>query len=286
MDMHLHAGMERPVDLRTWIDLAVADGRKVVVLLDHIELYRKSPADCDAWRAKGGFEARYPVGAAGHQALMDSFDQMARRRDVLVFKGWEVSEKELDTGLEDAPMRMSDVLGFHISPNHGGEPPNGRSLLKRAQQMKEVQKKYPVPMVLFHPFPMRMENLQRTAKVNGRDVGTITAKEYRFFQPGEQEELIRLLKGGSIYIEIGLGTEGFWKIPACRQAFLADIQPLADAGLQFIVSTDNHGLAAARKPFHPEVYCQPLHVTPENTNGIIRELLAIRAKRAVGGTHP
>ncbi|MGH9661249.1 MAG: hypothetical protein ACRD96_22060, partial [Bryobacteraceae bacterium] len=39
MDFHLHAGMERPVALDEWIDLAVADGRRVMLLLDHIELY-------------------------------------------------------------------------------------------------------------------------------------------------------------------------------------------------------------------------------------------------------
>src|SRR5262249_22558451 len=69
MDFHLHSGMERPVELDRWIDLAVADGRRVLLLLDHLELYRKSAADYEAWRSRGGFQARYPVAAAGHRAL-------------------------------------------------------------------------------------------------------------------------------------------------------------------------------------------------------------------------
>jgi hypothetical protein len=36
LDLHLHAGMERPADLKAWIDLAVADGRKVILLLDQL----------------------------------------------------------------------------------------------------------------------------------------------------------------------------------------------------------------------------------------------------------
>ncbi|MCE5306429.1 MAG: hypothetical protein LLG20_02200 [Acidobacteriales bacterium] len=283
MDMHLHAGMERPVDMKTWIDLAVKDGRKVFVLLDHIELYRRSQADYDAWREKSKFFALYPLGAAGHRALMTDFDNVARRGDVIVFKGWEVSERELDSGLEDAPLRMADVLGFHISPNNGGTPPNGRTLIRRVRQLLEAQKKYPVPMILFHPFPMRMENLQRTAQKQGRDAKTITASEYRFFQPGEQEELIRLLKGQSIYVEMNWDTEAYWKIQACRDALIADIKPLADAGVQFTVGSDSHYLAHMRKPFRPASWCEPAGVTALNTNTVVRELLAIRAKRSFEG---
>ena len=283
MDMHLHAGMERGVDMQTWIDLAVKDGRKVLFMLDHIELYRRTQAEYDAWRAKSKFVALYPLGAAGHRALMADFDTVARRPDVIVFKGWEVSEQELETGLEDAPMRMADVLGFHISPNNGGEPPNGRTLIKRAKQMLEAQKKYPVPMVLFHPFPMRFENIQRTARLEGRDGKSIKAAEYRFFQPGEQEELIRLLRGTSIYIEINWSTEAYWKDPACRESLLADIKPLAEGGVQFTVGSDSHYLGHMRKTFRPAAWCELLGVTALNTNTIVRELLAIRARRALDG---
>jgi len=140
MDLHLHSGMERPVELATWIDLAVADGRKVLLLLDHLELYRKTPQQYEAWRTKGKFQARYPGGAAGPRSLLADFDAAGRaRKDVLIFKGWEVSEDELDEGLEMAPMRMADAIGFHISPRNGREPPNGQTLLKRVRQIKELQ---------------------------------------------------------------------------------------------------------------------------------------------------
>jgi hypothetical protein len=283
MDMHLHAGVERPVDMKTWIDMAVRDGRKVLFMLDHIELYRRTQADYDAWRAKNKLVALYPLGAAGHRALMTDFDTVARRKDVIVFKGWEVSERELDSGLEDAPLRMADVLGFHISPNNGGEPPNGQTLIKRTKQLLEVQKKYGVPMILLHPFPMRIENIQKTARLQGREMKSITAAEYRFFQPGEQLELIRLLKGTSIYVEMNWDTEIYWSDPACREALIADIQPLAEGGVQFTVGSDSHHMGHMRTPFRPTAWCEPAGVTALNTNTIVRELLAIRAKRALNG---
>lgn len=283
LDLHLHAGMECPTNLDAWIDLAVADGRRVLLLLDHLELYRKTPGEYEAWRSKGGFHARYPVGTEGHKALHADFDAATRRKDVLVFKGWEVSEDELDTGLEFAPLRMAEVIGFHISPKNGSTPPNGQTLLKRVRQIKELQKQLPIPMILFHPFPMRLENLQRTAKNNGRDPRTLTVGECRFFQPGEQEALIQLLKGSSVYLEMNRDTERYFDDPACREALIADILLLAKAGLEFTVSTDNHHLRAAKTRFDPERYCGPCGVTASNCNTIVRELLALRARRSLVG---
>jgi hypothetical protein len=281
LDFHLHAGMERPVALDKWIDLAAADGRKVMLLLDHLELYRKAPEEYEMWRTKGGFEARYPLGAEGHRALFADFDRTAQRKDVLTFRGWEVSEDELDDRRELAPLRIADAIGWHISPRNGSEPPNGQTLLKRTRQIRELQKQLPIPMILLHPFPMRIENIRRTAQKNGRDLRSITADEYRFFRQGEQEQLIALLRGSSIYVEMNRSTEQYFDDPACRAALEADIAPLAKAGVSFTVGSDNHHLRAASKPFDPDRYCRPLGVTEANSNSIVRELLAIRARRSL-----
>jgi len=274
MDMHLHAGMERPVPLDEWVELAASDGRKAMLLLDHIELYRKTQAEYESWAREDGFRLWYPVGSAGHKALMADFDRVAKKRrgDLLIFKGWEIDSRELDGDLETEPMRMADVLGWHISPNNGGEAPDGQLLIKRAKQLQALQKEFPVPMILFHPFSMRIENIVNTAQKQGRDISTITVEEYRFFQPGEQEQLAEVLRGRSIYVEINRAYEGCWKNPVVREAFIADIRPLAEAGVQFTIGTDHHGLREAQQPFHPEEYCGELGVTPENANGIIREL--------------
>lgn len=267
MDLHLHSGMEREASLKDWLNLAVADGRKLVALVDHLELYRKKPAEYEAWRDEHGFLARYPLGAAGHKQVMGEFASAAGRGDVAVVRGWEIYEGELDTGIEEEPMRMADVIGWHISPNHGREAPNGRTLIARARQIRELQKRFPIPMILFHPFTMRLEHLQRAAKK------PLTVSDYRFFQPGEQEELIGVLKGSSVYIEISRSTGRYFEDGQCREALIADIRPLAQAGLQFTISTDSHGLKDARTPFRPELYAEALGITVENTNGIARELM-------------
>ncbi|MDZ4859827.1 MAG: hypothetical protein SGI88_12690 [Candidatus Hydrogenedentes bacterium] len=274
MDMHLHCGLERPVPLDDWLAIAANDGLKVILMLDHLELYRKTPAEYDAWLAEKKFPRWYSMGAEGHAAFIADLDTaIATRADLHLFKGWEIYEGELDTGIEEAPMRMADIIGWHISPNNGREAPNGQTLIKRAMQVRELQKRFPIPMILFHPFTMRIENLQRTAAAQNRDPKTITVEEYRFFQPGEQEALARILDGQPIFIEIGKTTGTMWLDPVVREAFIRDIKPLSEMGAQFTVSTDNHYMLHARTKFQPELYCPDLGLTPENTNGIVRELL-------------
>ncbi|NUM56191.1 MAG: hypothetical protein HUU46_21330 [Candidatus Hydrogenedentes bacterium] len=275
--MHLHCGLERPAALDQWIDIAARDGRKVIVMLDHLELYRKTPEEYDAWLAEKKFPRWYPMGEEGHRAFNAELDAIiAARPDLHLFKGWEIYEGELDTGIEEAPMRMADVIGWHISPNNGREAPNGQTLIQRARQVKELQKRFPIPMILFHPFTMRIENLQRTAQASGRDPKTITVQEYRFFQPGEQEELARILKGSAIYIEIAKATSVMQLDSVVREAFIQDIKPLADLGVRFTVSTDNHYMIHTQSKFQPGIYCPELGVTPENTNTIVQELLRAR----------
>ena len=278
MDMHLHAGMERQVPLDQWLNLCAADGRKVVIALDHRELYDQTQQEFDAWIAKDKLPGWYPPGKAGKKALMFDLAAQSKRTDLIVFRGWEIYEGELDEGLDRDGMRLAEVIGWHISAN-GDPPPGGQMLLKRVRQIIEVQKEFPVPMIIFHPFPFAIERVQKDARKQGKDLSSLTVSDYRFFKPGEQEELVRLLRGTSIYIEISLDQAQYMDNPVTREALIADIKPLAEAGGQFTVSTDAHYLEHIRKHFDPERYCSPIGVTQLNTNTIVRELLAIRAKR-------
>lgn len=281
MDMHLHAGLEREIALAPWIDVSVADGRKVLVLLDHLELYRMSEREYADWSRDHGGRRWYPMKDEGHRALMADFDRIAARKDLVVFKGWEISESELDEGLEETPMRLADVIGWHISPNHRGEAPDGASLLKRIAQIKQVQARFPVPMILFHPFTMRIEHIQRAAQKAGRDMKTISVQEYRFFNGDAQERVIRELRGSSIYVEMSSATVAYWNDPVVREALIADIKPLAEGGVHFTVSTDAHVSANLREPFDPDGYCVPCGISRENANAIVRDLLARRTHSAV-----
>ncbi|MDZ4800701.1 MAG: hypothetical protein SGI92_21285 [Bryobacteraceae bacterium] len=280
IDLHFHSGLEREVPMEEWIGMAAAGGRKVVLMLDHLELYRKSADEYEQWRAKGKFQSRYSMGAAGHREFFADVDRVAAaHQNLQIFKGWEIYEGELDTGMDLEAMKLVDAIGWHISPNNGREPPDGKTLLRRVAQVKEAQKKVPVPMILFHPFTMRLENIQRTAKAKGRDLKSITVAEYRFFKPGEQQELAAALKGTSIYIEISNSTAKYFEDPVCRQALIEDIRPLADMDVQFTVSTDAHHVSDATRPFQPETYCKELGCTDANTSGMVRELRAAKRRR-------
>ncbi len=280
MDMHLHAGLERRLPMNEWLDLAAAQGRKAVLLLDHLELYRQTPDEYVRWAAKDHLKPWYAMGAEGHRQLFADFDQAAAgRKDLLIFRGWEIAEFELDEGLETAPMALAEVIGWHISPHHQEKAPDGRLLLRRIEQVKNVQKQFPVPMILFHPFSMRLEHLDRKAKKAGKDLASLPPETLRFFTPAEQNEVIRVLKNTSIYIEMPLDVVAYWDIPAAREAIIADVKPLADAGVKFTVSTDAHGIGDQTRPFQPERYCEPCGITPDNANALLRELLARRAKQ-------
>lgn len=279
MDMHIHAGKEREIPLDQWIDLSVKDGRKVMVLLDHLELYRVSQEENKKWTEERKFQNWYSVSTKGHSALMDDLSAAEQRTDVITFRGWEISEDEMDTGIEAEPMKLAEVIGWHISPKNGRKAPNGQTLLKRASQIIALQEEFPIPMILFHPFSMRIENLQRTAQKKNNNIATISKEEYSFFQPGEQKKLIELLHGQSVYIEISHGLAKYWGNKAVRKAVMDDIRPLVEAGLQFTVSTDAHGVRSFKEPFEPGYYCNDLGITPKNTNTLVRELLSIRAKR-------
>ncbi len=283
IDLHVHAGKERPVPLNEWVDFLVHDGRKVLLLLDHLELYRMEEKEKNAWLSKNKLKDWYPDPVTGKNQLMKDFSNIsASRKDVLIFRGWEIWEGELDEGLEKQPMKDAEVIGWHLSKAAwNGKAPMGKELISRVRQVIEVQKEFHVPMILFHPFSGHYNAVKEAALLSGRQASSIKKEEYRYFTSDEQKELIGLLKGSSIYMEIEMGWLSLWKDPIVIEAFTEDIRPLVDAGLKFTVSTDAHNQRHLGKPYQPEVYCQSLGVTPENVNTIIRELLAIRAKKSL-----
>lgn len=281
IDLHVHAGKEKPMPLNQWVDYLVRDGRKVLLLLDHLELYRMEEKEKNDWLTKSKLNDWYPDLINGKYLVMNDLRNISEsRKDVLIFRGWEIWEGELDEGLEKQPMKEAEVIGWHISKAAwDGKVPKGKELIVRAKQVIEVQKEFPVPMILFHPFNGHYHAVKDAALKSGRQAASIKKEEYRYFTTSEQQELIGLLKGSSIYLEIEMVWLELWKDPVAREAFTDDIRPLTEAGLKFTVSTDAHHERHLSKPYQPEVYCSQLGVTPENVNSLIRELLAIRAKK-------
>jgi len=266
LDFHFHSGMEREAPIEEWLDLAVAGGRRCFLMVDHLELYRPG-------EHKPG---RYPVSPAGRRDFLSDVERMKQRRDVLIFAGWEVYEGELDTGIEWEAMRAVEAIGWHISHLRGKRPPDGQLLIRRARQILDLQKQLPRPMILLHPFTPRIQGLRQN-----RDPQTLSPADYQYFHGDEQKRLIDLLGDSSLYLEINHASmSGPWTDPVLRDALVAAIRPLAEAGLQFTVGSDNHGLDSVRREYRPEVFCQACGIRPRQVNGIARELLA---QRAIGG---
>jgi hypothetical protein len=239
-------------------------------------------AEHTAWIEEKKFTDWYPNLATGKTDFMHEMTEVQKRRDVITFRGWEIWEGEFEEGLEKEPMRDAEVIGWHMSKAAwDGKAPTGKEIIHRARQIINIQKEFPIPMIIFHPFSGHIREVQRAAEAAGRDIAQIKKEEYRYFTAAQQKELIDLLKGSSVYIEIGRAWASLREDPVVWAAFIEDIRPLTDGGLKFTVSTDAHGTRSFDKPFDPEYYCKDLGITLENVNAIVRELLAIRAKRSI-----
>jgi len=282
IDFHVHAGKERPLPLDQWINMFVNDNRKVLLLLDHLELYRMTAQEQNAWLHKNKVENWYPDSATARQSFMKDLAKAQMRTDILVFRGWEIWEGEIDESLEKEPMRDAEVIGWHISKAAwDGRAPGGKELIIRAKQIIDIQKEFPVPMIIFHPFAGRIRAVKDAALKAGLNLSSITKDEYRYFSTDEQNELINLLAGRSVYIEIEREWSKLMDDPLVREAFIEDIAPLARAGLNFTVSTDAHGKESFNTSYDPAKYCSDLGIKTANLNAIVRELLAIRAKKSL-----
>ncbi|MBI1789629.1 MAG: hypothetical protein HYR60_19010 [Acidobacteria bacterium] len=248
MDSHFHSGKEREIPLPEWVDLAAAKGRRALVLIDHLELYRAGEPP----------RRNYPAGEEGRRAfLRDVTAERKRRPDLAIYSGWEVFEGELDTGVEMDSLRMVDCLGWHISHLKGERPPDGSVLLKRAAQLRELQKKLPIPMMLFHPFSPRIEGLRR----RGGDVEPGES----YFHGDEQKRLADLLAGSNLFIEMNHSSlRGYWDRPRYRDFLVQAIRPLGEAGLNFTVGSDDHSLAHLRdRLYDPTPMNEACAVRPE-----------------------
>ena len=265
IDMHFHAGKERPFSLNEWIDLSVKKGIKVMLLLDHLELYRMDSKEHEDWLKEKNFTNWYPNFKTGKTDFMNEMENAKTRDDVITFRGWEIWEGEFEEGLEKDAMKLAEVIGWHMSrAAWDGKDPAGRELIYRAKQIVNIQKEFPIPMIIFHPFYARIKSIKKAAVTEGRNFSEIEKKEYRYFTKSEQDELIDVLSHSSVYIEISKDWFEHWSDPVVREAFIEDIRPLAERGVKFTVSTDAHHVGHLNEPYDPVRYCDDLGSATES----------------------
>ena len=267
LDFHYHGGLERDekLSIDEWIDMGVAMGRRCFLLVDHLELYRPEPYK------KYIKHPRYPSGAEGHREFLKEVDHARKRRDVLIFSGWEVIEDEIETGLDWEALRLVEAIGWHIKRH------NGHELVRRIRAIQEVQKQLPVPMILYHPFSRAGT---RPESSEGRSINDL-----RCLSSEVQKQMIDLLGDSSLHLEINLGWVFAykWRDRKMREALIEDIRPLAEAGLPFTVGSDDHRVEDQSREHNADQLCAAFGIRSRQVNRIVGELLA---QRAISGLVP
>ena len=90
IDLHIHAGIERPLPMAEWVDGLISNGRAALGLLDHYELYLKSDEYYASYLARKGFPRWYANGLEGFRTFCNEVRQQAKREEIMVLLGLEV----------------------------------------------------------------------------------------------------------------------------------------------------------------------------------------------------
>ncbi len=252
VDCHLHAGLERRETLEDIFAYLREDGRKVVGLIDHAELYLEDPPD---WAQMGLYGMALRAGEVGAADLFEdrlhgplAFYMEAREAaarfggGLRVGVGLEVSGPYLDR-IEPEWLDGADYLGICAD-----QPPEGRpwgehmaGLVRRAERLRGGRD---IGLVLHHPFRWRLLGLGHDAQAEIPDAGGFTRED--------AETASRALAEAGAVAEVNFAS--FWHLgrdrrllPAARKAF----ELLRDAGASFSLGSDFHGVRGLPTGYAP-----------------------------------
>lgn len=150
IDLHVHAGIERPVSMEVWVDRLIEKGYNALGLLDHYELYLKSDDEYDAYLKRKGFPRWYSNGLTGFREFCDQVRQQEAARDVKILLGLEVYHGDFPDVRPDF-LDGLDFVGCHISKTESFEPWSD-FLIHAASKLSQTAHQHALVGVLFHPF--------------------------------------------------------------------------------------------------------------------------------------
>lgn len=252
VDCHLHAGLERRETFEEVFDYLRADGRRVVGLLDHGELYLDYPPD---WAAIGLMEAAERAARAGLVDLYrkrlkgpDVFYAEARRaaarlgEGVRVRVGLEVSGPYLDR-IDPGWLEAADFLGICAN-----QPPEGAawgehmaSLLAKADRLRAGRT---LSLVLHHPFRWRLLELSRDPLAEIPEAGGFSGDDARTVAKALDDCGALAELNFASYWHLGLDGR---LLRAAREAFTR----LRDAGARFSPGSDFHAVTGLPMTYAP-----------------------------------
>ena len=169
VDCHLHAGLERRETFEEVFEYLRADGREVVGLVDHAELYVEDPPP---WAAFGLAEAASRAERAG---IVDLYRKRTRGPDVFYREARAAAERlgrglRVGVGLEVSGEYLgkvdprwldgADFFGICTTQPRGGTA-WGEHLAELVRQASALRGGRDMGLVLHHPFRWRLLELSR-----------------------------------------------------------------------------------------------------------------------------
>jgi len=252
VDCHLHAGLERRETFDEVFEYLTSDGREIVGLVDHAELYVDDPPP---WAALGLEEAAARAERAGIVDLYRKrlkgpgvFYREARAaaerlgQGLRVGVGLEVSGEFLG-GVDPAWLDGADFLGI-CTPQPRGVAAWGEHLARLVARADALRGGREIGLVLHHPFRWRLLELARDPSDRIDFAGGFT----------EADAVLaaEALRGAGAVAEVNFAS--YWHLGrddrllgAAREAFML----LRDAGARFSLGSDFHGVRGLPTSYDP-----------------------------------
>ena len=272
VDVHLHAGLERNVDLDYLVDWAVLDGRKILALIDHDFLYWREPREFEAWLRRERLTRNYPRGVEG---LKKFYSDVARQRErwrgeTMIFQAIEVFNEKLGQkgfkALPEEVFKGLDIFALEVR-TYGDQPGAGAILREWVLRLDELCKEKDLVGVLCHPFMYTVEKFYRRGEINRANL-----KAGLIYLPEELAAFTDGLRLERVFIEVNwsiiarLYRDYYRLFEMVANAF----KILRDAGLSFSLGSDLHKYPPVI-PYRPDGPYREMGLSPEDF-GIIEAL--------------
>jgi len=265
VDCHLHAGLERREPLGEVFEYLRADGREIVGLVDHAELYVDTPPP---WAALGLTEAAARAEQAG---IVDLYRKRSRGPGVFYREARAAVERlgeglRVGVGLEVSGdflgridprwLDEADFLGICTSQPRGGTAwgEHIAELVARAGVLRGGRE---IGLVLHHPFRWRLLELSRETSDELPCAGGFTEDDAR--------KAAEALKDAGALAEVNFAS--FWHLGrderllrAAREGFAM----LRERGVRFSLGSDFHAVKDLPTRYDPSAALEGFGLTVED----------------------
>ncbi len=248
IDMHYHAGRERPEDstLDEFVQHARISGRRVLGLTDHLGKYNG--------RNTNGTSYEPTIKGFG-QYRRDMERVQADFPDLRLFLAPECGPADRPESLSSTLIDLSDFFICESDfPSHTSIQENTDTLVEKIEETGEIMELTGKPAFLAHPFRssvnLRLIKHDVEPWVTGlepRPAEDLTPEEIRDFFLLDVERVGREAAGMDVPIEVNGNTQFRIRssnLPAPLQMLWAALKLLKDCGCELIPGSDQHGFTA------------------------------------------